>query len=1094
VEADHEAVFAAEKTMVQELAQMASSGSSASSQTEHKTPEATISGRLLTKETMVAAGGKQKVAVEGSSAAATVPAAVLEAAGEDVVVLVASFKRTTSGGAFQAPPEGASLAAPPVSVRMVSSRSSENAAGTDDLAEPILVTVLSQRLESAFCAYWNTAEERWSGEGLTSIDGPNGELVCETNHLTVFAAIIGEFERLSNPACLNVEVLTEKGLGRLRGWGWWYRPAALLVWAIILIQALVLAIALGLDWRAWKDGRWHDDDFFTSNPAYREDGETRMARLQKQARGMFRLASSEEPITVKTALPKLKQLGDRPTTATESPAPPAALRNIEAAPTADLNLLRPQAEADARRRAEATAEDAANRPESPNKAEKVAVKVAYGCLLQTLAREQRISSRDLRDLIRGVANVPQVPVRSKATSLCAEKGVSGAGGCSVSTFGGGGGSTPLSSKGVSSPKSISSSPSNRHRAGSSAGGKRGGALIKRVSLAANPLFERAFGPRVFSKQVACLFMSLQPWVALGHFSITVSAFIRALLLTAKLTGALMLSALCFDATGDAMSIDSPPSCESKGVISLIVRNLAIGVASVLLAAIPLLGVGQLQSRRFVYMEYGDAMARRRYLRCWRLEDAVVVILTVTYSLCCILYVAAFLANLGPKSEATFVGSVVGVLLLELLFAPLALSFLYAAVSAAIANWKPGLCARVQNESGLFRGKAGTPALTNGEESTDANGPPKQAPRAAVHAVVVVPQTVDLLGRLAEEDVTLSRISREFGACRLMTAVQEEEERQARQKELVNKYSSGDRADLGNLRTAGGAGSSALGSSGTSPTRKDHSPAKSSPFRKRAGSWAEDRFLGSWAKGSCAVNQDDAGEAGPIDKYFSAGAAMGPLRGLAAQSDAVRALSEKYSGIVEIADLDQDASPSIRRAQVPKEAVQQKLGLLKKRLEQKRRPYGQTPMSTKSDRSCLEDLPLEMGGFNLNGRINLGGLQGFLSPTAAGTSGESPLSTFGQAPAEPLQAKGPAEQALVDQHVGARADLAPPVGVDTPLNTPPVDKPLVNTPPVAKDSSPRLQQQFLRAALFGSKAAQEDGSPSPAKKKARHVTIQEWVEV
>ena len=63
--------------MVTELAQL----TSVDSQRQIKTPDAAISGALITKESMAAAGGKATVAVQGSSAAAIVPAAVVEAAG-----------------------------------------------------------------------------------------------------------------------------------------------------------------------------------------------------------------------------------------------------------------------------------------------------------------------------------------------------------------------------------------------------------------------------------------------------------------------------------------------------------------------------------------------------------------------------------------------------------------------------------------------------------------------------------------------------------------------------------------------------------------------------------------------------------------------------------------------------------------------------------------------------------------------------------------------------------------------------------------------------------------------------------------------------
>ena len=37
------------------------------------------------------------------------------------------------------------------------------------------------------CAYWDEEEHRWSIQGVTTIGTSNGELRCETTHLSIFA-------------------------------------------------------------------------------------------------------------------------------------------------------------------------------------------------------------------------------------------------------------------------------------------------------------------------------------------------------------------------------------------------------------------------------------------------------------------------------------------------------------------------------------------------------------------------------------------------------------------------------------------------------------------------------------------------------------------------------------------------------------------------------------------------------------------------------------------------------------------------------------------------------------------------------------------
>lgn len=65
-------------------------------------------------------------------------------------------------------------------------------------------------------------------------------------------------------------------------------------------------------------------------------------------------------------------------------------------------------------------------------------------------------------------------------------------------------------------------------------------------------------------------------------------------------------------------------------------------------------------------------------------------------------------------------------------------------------------------------------------------------------VLVVPATVELLNKLADDEVTLHRISRDFGRCR---PVREIEEQQQRTRVVVSRYA-GERADLAPLGRLG----------------------------------------------------------------------------------------------------------------------------------------------------------------------------------------------------------------------------------------------------------------------------------------------------
>eukprot|EP00438_Fugacium_kawagutii_P028774 Skav212380 [mRNA] locus=scaffold1983:230729:235905:- [translate_table: standard] len=59
-------------------------------------------------------------------------------------------------------------------------RSDGSALSMKNLREPMT-------MENVTCAYWDEEEHRWSAEGVTTKGTSNGELRCETTHLSVFA-------------------------------------------------------------------------------------------------------------------------------------------------------------------------------------------------------------------------------------------------------------------------------------------------------------------------------------------------------------------------------------------------------------------------------------------------------------------------------------------------------------------------------------------------------------------------------------------------------------------------------------------------------------------------------------------------------------------------------------------------------------------------------------------------------------------------------------------------------------------------------------------------------------------------------------------
>jgi hypothetical protein len=141
---------------------------------------------------------------------AAVPVSVIRqlaaSGGAGVVLMVSSSKASATEEAFTpgaptspvagvppddaAPPTGPTLqitlAAPPLSVSVAVDGEIVN---IRDLAEPILLTVLSKRKDGFECSFYNETTMEWSSEGMWEHDAGNGALVCASTHLTTFAAI-----------------------------------------------------------------------------------------------------------------------------------------------------------------------------------------------------------------------------------------------------------------------------------------------------------------------------------------------------------------------------------------------------------------------------------------------------------------------------------------------------------------------------------------------------------------------------------------------------------------------------------------------------------------------------------------------------------------------------------------------------------------------------------------------------------------------------------------------------------------------------------------------------------------------------------------
>eukprot|EP00971_Amphidinium_carterae_P225652 4475153-Amphidinium_carterae.1 len=109
--------------------------------------------------------------------------------------------------------------------------------------------------------------------------------------------------------------------------------------------------------------------------------------------------------------------------------------------------------------------------------------------------------------------------------------------------------------------------------------------------------------------------------------------IRALLLACDTMGAFFVATLFMQASNKSRSISSPSECSkiNDDIATAAGQYIAMGLASTVLAVIPVLIISKLHTRRVIRLDYVGSKAWTRQLRTWRLLDACLWCLGISYT-------------------------------------------------------------------------------------------------------------------------------------------------------------------------------------------------------------------------------------------------------------------------------------------------------------------------------------------------------------------------------------------------------------------------------------------------------------------------------
>jgi len=189
----------------------------------------------------VMGGSTPAKVVTSTGASVQVDAAVLQQLGGQPVVL--SFT-SFSSSAWSSDSENHEMAGLPVSISLWSLDSSP--IRLSDAAVPLQIRIPTDNAE-AECVFWSETSEEWSSVGLRKVGYEDGNLICESTHLTIFSTLFRQIAlalRCSTaPALLSAEGLSAFS----RFPGWLAHTSSLVVVLSLFFFGLCMASAVGTD-------------------------------------------------------------------------------------------------------------------------------------------------------------------------------------------------------------------------------------------------------------------------------------------------------------------------------------------------------------------------------------------------------------------------------------------------------------------------------------------------------------------------------------------------------------------------------------------------------------------------------------------------------------------------------------------------------------------------------------------------------------------------------------------------------------------------------------------------------------------------------
>lgn len=154
------------------------------------------------------------------------------------------------------------------------------------------------------------------------------------------------------------------------------------------------------------------------------------------------------------------------------------------------------------------------------------------------------------------------------------------------------------------------------------------------------------------------FKRIQPVARMTTHSIAMPRYLRVLVFSCRLYGALWLTCVCYLASGDVDSESSPERCKSNK--DNIFAVIAFGIVSFTCSHFFAWVVVLLHRRHYIYQEHWTPKMKKKKLYKWWAMDALATVVAIAFVLFCIFVLGVFLGKVSSgDNRAYFLSAVIG---------------------------------------------------------------------------------------------------------------------------------------------------------------------------------------------------------------------------------------------------------------------------------------------------------------------------------------------------------------------------------------------------------------------------------------------------